>query len=218
MEEKNKKKKWYLNLFNGHVFAVAFLLEIFEEVLEELFATGVSMLIGKAISVLFVVTITQVTKLSIKRFIKIFTYKEGHDKMKLFKKIGESLKNVWTFVWNNKFSEIGVAMACSFGYMGYVAFTKFVLANMFFGIVVGLVVAVLSILVINKASWETLTQIKTRLSDKLLTKEEKAKAREFEKKVEETARKLQREQFAQLEERAKQIVIQEQRQNVGTQK
>ena len=216
MEEKNKKK-WYLNIFNGHVFAVAFLLEMFEEVLEELFATGVSMLIGKAISVLFVVTITQVTKLSIKRFIKIFTYKEGHDKMKLFKKIGDSLKNIWTFVWNNKYSEIGVAMACTFGYIGYVAFTKFVVAKIFFGVVVGLVVAILSILVINKASWETLTQIKTRLADKLLTKEEKAKARKFAKQVEKTTRKLQREQFAQLEERAKQIVIQEQRQN-GTQK
>lgn len=217
MEEKNKKK-WYSNLFNGHVFAVALLLEIFEEILEELFATGVSILIGKAISVLFVVAITQSTKMLIKRFIKIFTYKEGNDKMKLFKKLGESLKNIWTFVWNNKFSEIGVAMACSFGYMGYVAFTKFVLANMFFGIVVGLVISVLSVLVINKASWETLTQIKTRLSDKLLTKKEKSKVREFEKKVEETTRKLQREQFAQLEEKAKQIVIQEQRQNINTQK
>lgn len=217
MEEKNKKK-WYLNLFNGHVFAVAFLLEMFEEVLEELFATGVSMLIGKAISVLFVVTITQVTKLSIKRFIKIFTYKEGHDKMKLFKKLGESLKNIWTFAWGNKYSELGVAMACSFGYIGYIAFTKFVIANLFFGVVVGIVVTILSILVINKASWETLTQIKERLSNSLLTKEEKAKQKEFDRKVEETARKLQKEQLAQIEERAKQIVIQEQRQNGVTQK
>lgn len=217
MEEKNKKK-WYSNLFNGHVFAVALLLEIFEEILEELFATGVSILIGKAISVLFVVAITQSTKMLIKRFIKIFTYKEGNDKMKLFKKLGESLKNIWTFVWGNKYSELGIVMACSFGFIGYVAFTKFVVANIFFGVVVGLVTTILSILVINKASWETLTQIKTRLSDTLLTKEEKAKQKQFDKKVEEVAMKLQKEQLAQLKERAKQIAIQEERQNVNTQK
>ena len=217
MEEKNKKK-WYSNLFNGHVFAVALLLEIFEEILEELFATGVSILIGKAISVLFVVAITQSTKMLIKRFIKIFTYKEGNDKMKLFKKIGESLKNIWTFVWGNKYSELGVIMACSFGYIGYIAFTKFVLANMFFGIVVGLVVTVLSIVVINKASWETLKQINERLSNSLLTKEEKAKKKEFDKKFEQTVLKLQQEQLEQLKEKAKQIVIQEQRQNINTQK
>lgn len=217
MEEKNKKK-WYSNLFNGHVFAVALLLEIFEEILEELFATGVSILIGKAISVLFVVAITQSTKMLIKRFIKIFTYKEGNDKMKLFKKLGESLKNIWTFVWGNKYSELGVVMACSFGFIGYVAFTKFVVANIFFGVVVGLVITILSILVINKASWETLTQIRTRLSDTLLTKEEKAKQKQFDKKVEEVAMKLQKEQLAQLKERAKQIAIQEERQNVNTQK
>ena len=217
MEEKNKKK-WYLNLFNGHVFAVALLLEMFEEILEELFAAGVSWLIGKAISVLFVVAITQVTKISIKRFIKIFTYKEGNDKMKLFKKIGEGLKNIWTFVWGNKFSELGVIMACGFGYIGYIAFIKFVFANMFLGIVVGLIIAILSIFVINKASWETLKQIKERLSNALLTKEERVEQKKFDKNVEKITLRLQKEQLAQLQERAKQIAIQEQKQNVQAQK
>ena len=212
MEEKNKKK-WYSNIFNGHVFAVALLLEMFEEILEELFATGVSILIGKAISVLFVVAITQSTKMLIKRFIKIFTYKEGNDKMKLFKKIGECAKNIWTFVWGNKYSELGVAMALGYGYIGYVVFTKFVMANVFLGFAVGLFIAILSIAVINKASWETLKQIKDRLAKTLLSKQEIEKQKEFDRKVEEAAKQLQKEQYAQLAERAKQIVIQEERQN-----
>ena len=89
---------------------------------------------------------------------------------------------------------------------------------MFLGIVVGLVTTILSIFVINKASWETLKQIKERLSNALLTKEERVEQKKFDKNVEKITLRLQKEQLAQLQERAKQIAIQEQKQNVQTQK
>lgn len=174
-------------------------MELFEEVLEELFATGISWIIGKAISILFVVVITQGTKILIKRIIKIITYREGDDKMKY-------LKNVWMFIWNNKFSELGVLMALGFGYIGYYATLNFVIANVLVAILAGLVVTVLSVFVINKASWETLTQIKDRLSKALLTKEQTKKQKELEKKIAAKAKELAAQQEKVLQERAKALV------------
>lgn len=48
-------------------------------------AYGISVVITKAISVVFVVTLTQTIKVAIKKFIKLITYKKGADKMNKIK-------------------------------------------------------------------------------------------------------------------------------------
>ena len=59
-------------------------------------AWGISVVVTKAISVVFVVTITQTIKVAIKKIIKLLTYKKGADKMNkikyFFNKLGEWFK------------------------------------------------------------------------------------------------------------------------------
>lgn len=83
--------------------------ELFEEALEEIIATGMSWIIGKVLNVLLLVTLTQGTKIILKRVIKSITYKEGNDKMAKFKNFFGKAKKVLTenVVWSNKLTISG---------------------------------------------------------------------------------------------------------------
>lgn len=154
--------------------------------MEDAIATGITWAIGKVINVLLIITLTQGTKIIIKRIVKTFTYREGKDKMKLLKKLGNYIKNAWTFAWNNKLTATMVAVGVYAGYSFYLAaYFPFVWANIALALVIGVVASILSI----KFGGETLTQIIDRINDKKLTKDEKKKAKEAAQKAkEETAR------------------------------
>ena len=196
------------------MFFALLMSELFEEVIEEAIATGITWIIGKVVSVLLVVTLTQGTKIIIKRIVKTFTYKEGKDKMKLFKKIGKGIKNVWNFIRGNKYSEMGLVMAASFGYVGYGVFINYIYSNLYLAIGFGVICAVLSVFIINKASWETLTQINTRLAEATLTKdqikEKKKLDKETSKLAKELAKKDAEEKELEYKKRAEELVAKEQ--------
>ena len=80
----------------GGIWAV--LLEVLEELLEEAIALGFSWVIGKAVSFVIVLTISQ--KFIIKKIIKIVTYKGGTDKM-------DKLKVIAKWIVANKKSLLG---------------------------------------------------------------------------------------------------------------
>ena len=88
--------KWK-KLINGTAttFLYLFAWEMFEELVEEGIALGLTTLLTKTISIVFVISATQGLKITIKRIIKSITYKEGNDKMKL-------IKNYLTLIWGNK--------------------------------------------------------------------------------------------------------------------
>ena len=90
-------------------FLALFVWELLEEALEEVIAMGITTLITKAISTIFVVSVTQAVKVVIKRFIKAMTYKQGDDKMKV-------IKNIFTFLWGNKLTTGLVGLSAYAGY------------------------------------------------------------------------------------------------------
>ena len=202
------------------MFFALLMSELFEEVIEEAIATGITWVIGKVVSVLLVVTLTQGTKIIIKRIVKSFTYKEGKDKMKLFKKIGKGIKNIWNFVKGNKYSEMGLVIAASFGYVGYGAFINHIYNNLYFAIIFGLICAVLSVFIINKASWETLKQINARLAEATLTKKQAKEKEAFDKKTLEIAKELAKKDAKEKEliyiEQAKILAAKEQEKSLMT--
>lgn len=97
-------KKFRDLFFNSFLYCLA--IELVEEILEELIAWGFSNLmtfvITKALSAVIVVSLTQTTKLVIKKIIKHITYKEGNDKMK-------KLKKFFSWIWANKCTLGGIA-------------------------------------------------------------------------------------------------------------
>ena len=209
----NKKEKWYKHLFNGNVFAVVLSMEILEEILEEAYSSLIAWFIGKAISVLFVVVITQGTKILIKRFVKSLTYKEGNDKMKVLKKLGKSIKNTFRLIWNNKYSVSSIVLSAGVGSTGYFAFLNYIYSNLYMALAFGVIVFIVSLYIVFnvKDGFETLTQINTRLQDKLLTKEQKVQAKRMEKAIEEKAKELAKIQEDALKERAKALIEEENR-------
>lgn len=90
-----KFKEFFVNSF---FFYLA--IELVEEVLEDLISIGISSLLIKGVSTLFVVSLTQGTKVLVKRIVKLITYKEGNDKM-------SKIKSFFTLIWANKKSIIG---------------------------------------------------------------------------------------------------------------
>ena len=88
---KAERARYYL--FNG--FLVVFANEIVEEILEDVIATGISLLAMKVLSIAFLVVCTQTIKILLKRIIKTITYKEGNDKM-------EKIKAVLKWILANK--------------------------------------------------------------------------------------------------------------------
>lgn len=157
------------------MFLALLMSELFEEVIEEAIATGITWVIGKMVSVLLVITLTQGTKIIIKRFVKTVTYKEGNDKMKVLNKIWNAIKNSCCFCWNNKLTAGMVSVGVYAGYSFYLAaYFPYLWANIAGGVVLGLVAAILSI----RFGGETLTQITERINAKKLTKAEQKAAKE----------------------------------------
>lgn len=199
------------------MFFALLVSELFEELLEEAIATGITWIIGKVINVLLVITLTQGTKIIIKRFVKTITYKEGEDKMKVLKKLGKYIKNAWLLVWNNKLTATMAAVGVYAGYSFYLAsYSNYLWLNIATGIVVGLFAAVFSV----KFGGETLTQIIERLNARKLNKADQKKAKEaalkakeetakIEAKVAELKAKKEAEDKARLEAEAKLLVEEE---------
>lgn len=77
-------------------------IELVEEAIEEFIAFEISIIFAKAISAVFVVSLTQGIKTLIKQIIKRITYKEGNDKM-------SKLKSFFTWLFANKKSLVGIA-------------------------------------------------------------------------------------------------------------
>ena len=189
--------------------------------LEDLLALGITWIIGKVINVVLIVTLTQGTKIIIKRIVKTITYKEGKDKMKVLKKIGNWLKNAWVFVWNNKLTGIMVSVGVYAAYSFYLAsYLPYLWANIIGAIVIGLVASILSI----RFGGETLTQIIDRVNATKLTREEKKQAKlaammakeelaKIEAKIAEIKAKKDAEEKAKLEAEAKTLILAEKNNN-----
>ena len=102
-----KKQPLLSKLFSGSGWTLftLFTWEMMEELLEEAIAFGITSFITKALSTLFVIGITQITKKAIirlcKPIVKTFTYKEGKDKM-------GKVKQFFTWIWSNKKTLMGV--------------------------------------------------------------------------------------------------------------
>lgn len=75
---------------NSFVFYLA--IDLVEELLEEIFAFGITWVFAKAISTFAVVVITTGGKTIFKSIVKRITYKEGNDKMKAIQKFGQWIK------------------------------------------------------------------------------------------------------------------------------
>lgn len=75
---------------NSFIFYLA--IDLVEELLEEIFAFGITWVFAKAISTFAVVVITTGGKTIFKSIVKRITYKEGNDKMKAIQKFGQWIK------------------------------------------------------------------------------------------------------------------------------
>ena len=82
-----KIKELFVNSF---VFYLA--IDLVEELLEEIFAFGITLVLAKALSTFAVVVITTGGKAIFKGIVKRITYKEGNDKMKAIQKFGQWIK------------------------------------------------------------------------------------------------------------------------------
>lgn len=89
--------------YNSFLYLLA--IELVEEVLEEFIAWWISGLllwvVMKAVSAVIVITLTQTTKVLVKRLIKQITYKEGNDKM-------NKIKQFFTWIFSNKKTLLGI--------------------------------------------------------------------------------------------------------------
>lgn len=142
-------------------------------------AWGISVVITKAISVVFIVTITQSIKIAVKKTIKVITYKKGADKMNKFKQFFVKL-GVW-FKANPLTigaSVTNLVSSSGFGATIYAIFTYFNVAIPDWAMY--LIVAVSSVLVaclaewgIVKNGWETCEQKEARLKAEAEAKEAK---------------------------------------------
>ena len=171
----NRQTRWK-EMFQGSglTFIVVFAMEMLEEGLENLIALGISTLF----STVLLVCITQLSKIGLKKlvklimpFVKKIIYKEGDDKMK-------ALKNYWTKVWGNKIT--GTSVGLGFAGVSYfqtlipfahhcwwvalIVFVVFFNLGVFFG-------------------GETLNQIQERLASATLKKEENEILKEAKKKL-----------------------------------
>lgn len=183
-------------------FFVLLVAELFEELIEEGIALGFTVLIAKAVSAIFVVTITQTIKVAIKRLIKVITYKEGNDKVKL-------LKNYWTLVWGNKIT--GLTAGILGGGLVYFQNLYPQFAGVWYYALIAFVVIYNVAIIIGG---ETLAQILDRFAQAKLKKEDykkikeaEAKAKEIAKKVDEEFKKLQAENEAKLRAEAEAKVL-----------
>ena len=210
--EKIKEKKWYQKLVNWHVFFVAFLSECFEEVLEELFATVLSWIVTKSLTLLFAIAVTQGSKLLFKRIIKCFTYKEGNDKMKKFKKVMSNLKKKLTenIVWSNKITISGWLSVLLMVLEGtdIVNVIDALPELQVFGFnvipyIVYLILLILSALGIGKPGVESVKQYLERIQAKKDTSKSNAQTKAAEKEIEKIKKQKLAAMKQELEDKAK---------------
>lgn len=189
--------------------------ELFEEALEEIIATGMSWIIGKVLNVLFLVTLTQGTKIILKRLIKSITYKEGNDKMTKFKNFFAKAKKVFTenVIWSNKLTISGWL---SVGFMALegtdvihvieslpelLVFGFNVMPYLVYGFLL-----ILSAFGIGKQGLESVKTYLTRLQTKDQKKEVKKEEKEYEKLIEAKKKELMAKQEANYDAQAKALV------------
>lgn len=160
-------------------------------------AYGISVVVTKAISVVFVVTLTQTIKVAIKKFIKLITYKKGADKMNkikyFFNKLGEWFRTnpitIGASVTNLASSSgVGAAIYAIINHYG-VALPDW--ATYLIVAVASVLVACLTEWGILKQGWETCDQ-----------KDARCKAKAEAKAAAEEAKRIEAEAKAKLAEEA----------------
>ena len=190
----SKFKTFMYRFFGGTAFTffTLFVWELLEEALEEVIAMGITTLLTKAISTIFVVSVTQAVKVVIKRFIKAMTYKQGDDKMKV-------IKNIFTFLWGNKLTTGLVGLSAYAGYLTFeMAFFNLLWANIALSVGIAFLFSIIAV----RVGGENLKQIIERLADNKLTKEQKNEAKRKAKELEEKAKKVE-EVYLKLQEEEK---------------
>ena len=205
--EKERTHNWKWLLTSGGAVVTVFSWELLEEVLENVIALGISSAIA-VLSTFLLVCATQGLKLGVKRLIKVLfplikqlIYKEGNDKMKLF-------KNYWTKVWGNRVT--GSIAGVGFATTAYFALDTVILKTL----PLIITVAVAFIVAYNIAVFfggETVAQIQARWAEAKLTKEEKAKVKATEAKAKELAKQVTKQSQERLLAQARAIVEQEEK-------
>ena len=163
-------------------------------------AWGISVVVTKALSVVFVLTITQTIKIAIKKIIKLITYKKGADKMDKVKHFFKKLID-W-FRANPLTIGASVMNLASSSGVGYATYTAIgVLGWEMPDWALYLIVAVVSVLVacltewgIIKEGWETCDE-----------KDARCKARAEEKAAIEETKRIEKEAKAALDAEAAEV-------------
>lgn len=182
-----KNKKFYKTIINSGLWTVfiMFVWELVEEGLENLLAYALSSAVAifatKVISTLAIITATQGIKVAIKTFlfpiIKKLTYKKGDDKLMWF-------KNIFKFLWANKFTILEMLVGGVTGYFGAYYLAQYWLINYFVlpiwaiyvvSSIVSLIVAVLAI----KLGGETIIKFTKRIAVSKLPKEQQEEINKF---------------------------------------
>lgn len=197
------------------MFFALLVSELFEELLEEAIATGISWIIGKLVSVLFIVALTQGTKIIIKRVVKSITYREGNDKMAKIKNFFTKAKKVLTenVIWSNKLTISGI-FASAFMLLEGVDVVNVIatlpeLLVYGFNIMPYLVYGILGLLAmfgVGKQGFESVKTYLTRIHANQEVKDAKKEAREEKKAIAKKTRELELQARANTEAKAKALV------------
>jgi len=171
-----KNKKFYKTIINSGLWTVfiMFVWELVEEGLENLLAYALSSAIAifatKVLSTLVIITATQGIKVAIKTFlfpiVKKLTYKKGGDKIMWF-------KNIFKFLWANKFTILEMLIGGVAGYFGayYLTITYLVVPVWAIYTISGGVASVTAVLAIHLGG-ETIANYAKRIAVAKLPKEQ----------------------------------------------
>lgn len=197
------------------MFFALLVSELFEELLEEAIATGISWIIGKLVSVLFIVALTQGTKIIIKRVVKSITYREGNDKMAKIKNFFTKAKKVLTenVIWSNKLTISGI-FASAFMLLEGVDVVNVIatlpeLLVYGFNIMPYLVYGILGLLAmfgVGKQGFESVKTYLTRIHAIQEVKDAKKEKKEEKKAIAKKTRELELQARANTEAKAKALV------------
>ena len=169
-----KIKEFFVNSFFLYLA-----IELVEEFLEEMISWGISSLLVKGISTLFIVSLTQGVKVLIKRIVKSLTYKEGNDKV-------EKLKKVWNCFKANKCTVLGAVTGAGVVVSGTVIdinslpalyIGTFNLTPVLYWVAMGVLVIVASFFPETYEKW------KARVEAQKAEREQKALVKEAEKEL-----------------------------------
>lgn len=170
-----KFKKFFVNSFFSYLA-----IELVEEVLENLISLGISSLLIKGVSTLFVVSLTQGVKVLIKRIVKQIIYKEGNDKV-------EKIKKVFSWLNANKCTLLGIGTGAltavsGAGIIDVSTFPALMIGT--FNITPVLYYGVLGVLIIVASFFpETIEKFKARVDAIKAEKAQKALVKEAEKEL-----------------------------------